>query len=157
LGYLDTVAATFPGASIVHCHRDPADAIASYASLTLAVRAPYTGELSPFDVGRHVLNRCTIAMRRALGVRDQAGDDAFVDVCYTDLVADPLEVVREIYHRVGCPLDPDAASAMAHWLSENPQHKHGPHRYSLDQFGLTAADLSAGLGHYTERFNRQLA
>jgi len=27
---------------------------------------------------------------------------------------------------------------MKRWLADNRQHKHGPHRYSLEEYGLSA-------------------
>ena len=59
------------------------------------------------------------------------------------LVADPIGTIRSIYHRLGDPVTPAFEEGMRAWLSRNPQHKHGVHRYSLEQFGLDADRLRA--------------
>ena len=41
---------------------------------------------------------------------------------------------------------------MTDWLSRNPQHKHGVHRYGLEDFGLDRDELSARFKRYYERF-----
>jgi Sulfotransferase family len=157
LGYLDTVTQTFPGAMIVHCHREPLEAIASYASLTYAVRAPHSDNTSLVDVGTHVLNRCAIAMKRALQARDALADDALVDVGYTALVRHPLGVVRDLYDRLGRALSTEAAAAMEQWVTENPQHRFGRHEYTLARFGLSPADVSTALEEYCDRFAAEIA
>jgi hypothetical protein len=156
LGYLGTLRTTLPGAVIVHCHRDPCQAVASYASLVLAVRAPYSDHVSLADVGRHALDRSSVATTRALLARDSGRPDDFVDVGYRRLVADPLGIVRQLYRRLGRSLDDTTAATMEAWLAANPQHKHGRHRYSLEQFGLTADEVSARLATYTDRFAAEL-
>ena len=152
LGYLDTVRATFPRAVVVHCHRDPCEAVASYASLVMAVRAPYSDEVSPADVGRHALERSSLAVDRALAVRDRAGDEGFVDLSYDDLATDPVDAVERLYARLARPLSDGLATTMRGWLAEHPRHRHGRHEYSLEQFGLSPTDVRSRLAAYTERF-----
>ena len=155
LGYVATLRATFPDVVVVHCHRDPCQAVASYASLVLAVRGPNSDAVSFADIGAHALGRSALAMDRALSAREAAGDAGFVDVAYADLVADPLATVRRLYGRLGAELADDAAAAMAAWLADNPQHKHGRHRYTLEQFGLDAAEVTARFDAYLSRFGSQ--
>ena len=37
------------------------------------------------------------------------------------------------------------------WLAENPQHKHGVHRYDLAQFGLDPAEVDRQFAGYRDR------
>ncbi|MGH9125122.1 MAG: sulfotransferase family protein [Acidimicrobiales bacterium] len=155
LGYLDTVARTFPGATIVFCHRDPAEAVASYASLVATVRSPQAASMTPESVGAHVLLRCSVAMRRALAARYGLGEQRFVDVAYRSLVADPLRAVRQLYARVGRSVTPELAGAISSWVAANPQRRFGAHSYNLEQFGLDAARIDAALEGYTARFEAE--
>ena len=41
---------------------------------------------------------------------------------------------------------------MRSWLAANPQHKHGVHRYALEDFGIERASLVRDLAPYCERF-----
>ena len=152
LGYLDALRSVLPGAVVVHCHRDPCQAVASYASLVLAVRQPNSDDVSPIEVGRHALRRSGVAMDRALAVRESVRDEGFVDVGYPHLAADPLATVRSLYVRLGTTLDDRTAGAMERWLRDNPRHRHGAHRYALEQFGLTPTAVLDRLAGYRERF-----
>jgi hypothetical protein len=41
---------------------------------------------------------------------------------------------------------------MQRFLAANPKNKHGVHRYTLEQFGLSRAAESARFRKYCERF-----
>ncbi|CAN5218934.1 sulfotransferase [soil metagenome] len=152
LAHLGALTATYPGAVVVHCHRDPAEAVPSWASLVSAVRRPYTDELSPQVVGDQCLQRAVVATERALAVRETMGDGRFVDVAYRSLVDDPVAVVTEIYERVGRPLEADVEAQMQAWVERNPQHKHGRHRYEPSYFGLEEPRVRRALAAYNDRF-----
>ncbi|MDQ4133121.1 MAG: sulfotransferase [Actinomycetota bacterium] len=157
LGYLDSLLRTFPGALIVHCHRHPAEAMGSYASLVEAIRRPYSSDVSPESIGEHVLRRSTIAMDRALAVRAALPADRIVDVAYPRLVREPIECARQVYERFGRALAPAEEAAIATWLADNPQHKHGVHRYGLEQFGLSGGQVTAAFAGYLDEFALELA
>jgi hypothetical protein len=78
-----------------------------------------------------------------------------MDVPYRTLVEDPLAVVRRIYERLGRAVDEPGARAMQGWLADNPQHKGGKHRYSLDQFHLDPEAISRLFQPYTDWFIEQ--
>jgi hypothetical protein len=59
-------------------------------------------------------------------------------VQYVDLVADPIGTVRRIYEHYGCDYSDEFENHMKQWLADNRQHKHGAHRYSLEEYGLDA-------------------
>jgi len=80
LGHLDGLLAALPDAVIVHCHRDPLEAVASYASLVFNVRQPYSDHVSPLAAGSHAWPAARTAMDRALAVRESASESTFVDV-----------------------------------------------------------------------------
>ena len=152
LAHLGALTTTYPGAVIVHCHRDPAEAVASWASLVSAVRRPYTHELSPRVVGAQCLQRAEVATERALSVRGTRGDERFVDVAYRALLDDPVAVVAEIYERMGRSLSAEVEGRMRAWLERNPQHKHGRHRYDPSHFGVDDAKVREALADHRDRF-----
>ena len=154
LGHLDALLAALPGCTVVVCHRDPHQAVASYASLVHTLRRAYSDEVSPAVVGRQALDRAAMAVDRALDVRAAAPGDAFVDVAYRQLVDDPIAAVRAIYDRRGQPLTAGAEAGMRRWIAGNPQHRHGAHRYDLARFGLTGDEVEAAFARYSERFGR---
>jgi Mn-dependent DtxR family transcriptional regulator len=76
----------------------------------------------------------------------------FVDVHYRDTLADPIGTVRRIYDAFGFELSDDAERRMRAYMADNQQHKHGQHRYTLEQFSLDAEETRARFATYCERF-----
>lgn len=151
LGHMDALFQALPGALVVHCHRDPLEAVSSYASLISTLRRVYTVDVSPRTVGREALQRCATALARALAVREGEADEAIIDVSHRDVVRDPVSVVRHIYRRAGRSLGDDSQVRMRQWLSLNPKDAHGEHRYSPADFGLTKRDVHDAFAPCMER------
>lgn len=152
LGHLDALLDALPGPTVVICHRDPQEAVASYASLVHTLRTAYSDSVSPAVVGRQALSRAATAMQRAMAARTRAGAAAFVDVSYRALVADPVQTVRHVYRGLGRPLVPGVEDAVRRWAVANPAHRHGPHDYDLGRFGLTAGEVDTAFADYLDRF-----
>ena len=156
LGHLDALLATFPDAIVVHCHRHPREAIPSFASLVRTVREAYSDAVSPAAIGPQWLSRWAAATDRALRARE-AAPERFVDVAYHALAADPVAEVRGVYQRLGRSLDPAAEDRMRAWLADNPRHKHGVHRYRLEQFGLSEDGVQGAFSEYLRHFFAEVA
>ncbi|HET9444036.1 MAG TPA: sulfotransferase [Acidimicrobiales bacterium] len=151
LGHLDALLDALPGATVALCHREPRQAVASYASLILAVRRPHTDAVDPAVLGAQALSRSATAMTRALAVR-AVRPERFVDVSYPELVRAPIGAVRRLYGDLGRALDPRVEDRMGRWLAANPQHKHGPHRYALEDFGLDPERVDEAFAAYRVGF-----
>ena len=77
----------FPGATIVHCHRDPAACIPSMARLSEAYRVTQSDVVDRDEIGRTQLAVWAEAMRRYLEQRGRlAGRVAVIDVPYAAIV-----------------------------------------------------------------------
>ena len=152
LGHLDALLRALPGARVLHCHRDPARAVPSYASLILTVRRPNTDAICPERLGEQALARCTKAMTRALRVRAAAEERSFLDVSFPALVADPVRTVARVYEWLGIALDPAVEASMRRWLAENPRDRHGSHDYDPRAFDLPRERTRAAFGDYLDRF-----
>ena len=55
-----------------------------------------------------------------------------------DLTSDPIGAVQRIYEYHGYCYSDEFEKRMKQWLADNRQHKHGPHRYSMEEYGLCA-------------------
>lgn len=142
LAELDHLVETFPGAVVVHLHRDIVETVASGASLFATFRSTYSDEVDPRDVGRFQADQTELWLRRAAAYRSVPSADAtFLDVEYHDLLNDPVSVLRRVY--AAADLDPPGeldAFVAGHQRSQ-PRHAHGTHRYSAAAFGLDEHDL----------------
>ena len=63
------------------------------------------------------------------------------EVQYQDLLANPVETAIKIYERFGLSVPREFESTLVSYLQSNPQHKHGMHSYSLEEFGISEAAL----------------
>lgn len=135
---LSTLVATFPGAIVVHLHRDIVETIASAASLFATFRTTFSDEVDPVDVGRFQTDQTELWMRRALAYEDDPApkNATIIDLAYSDLVASPASAITRIYEAAGldAPADPDAF--VDAYKAAQPRHAHGKHDYTPQDFGL---------------------
>jgi hypothetical protein len=152
LEHLNVVLRVFPGARVVWTHRDPATALASFASMMAHAYGVFSDEVDPRTVGRRWLRKTSFMVERALAARADAGDGPFVDVRYRELVADPVGEIERIAKALGRPFPSELERRIRRWLRENPQHKHGRHRYDLGRFGLDRREVESRFADYRARF-----
>jgi hypothetical protein len=166
---LEGLLAVFPDAKIIQTHRDPAEVLPSLCSLTQFSRLMYSDRFDAQAVGAHWLDRLRGVFTYAMRLRQtheqeerkcaKQGSTAssvgsqFLDIHYRDLIADPIAIVQQIYAHHDYPYSDAFEANMKRWLTENRQHKHGKHQYSLDNFGLDAAKVDRGFEIYRSRFN----
>ncbi|GIW39440.1 MAG: putative sulfotransferase [Candidatus Binatia bacterium] len=149
---LEAVTAVYPDARIVWTHRDPAKVLPSVCSLVATVRSIFSPEVDRHELGRAQLRLWAEAVRRGMEFRDRVGEERFVDVRMEELVSDPIVAVARIYDRFGLVLGEEAQKRMRLWLAENPQGKHGAHRYDLADFGLRLGEVREAFLPYVRRF-----
>jgi hypothetical protein len=148
----------FPGATFLHCHRDPAVCIPSMARLSEAYRVTQSDIVDTDEIGRTQLELWSEALDRYLEQRAGLGERVdILDVGYAAIVADPMAVIAEVFARAGVPLTADTRALMEGYAVENPQHRLGRFDYSLERFGLTEDDIEARFGSYRAAFAKELA
>lgn len=152
---LEETAAQYPDAMLVWTHRDLAQQLGSLANIQ-AILCGVAGE--PLSGGaREAVGRLAIEHQRAsfekgMRARDRIGEDRFLDVSYHDVMASPVRTVERIYERFGRQVSEAHRAAIHDWLANNPQTKHGVHKYAMDEFGLNAEATNRQFGDYVERF-----
>jgi hypothetical protein len=150
--HLDVLLEIFPDARVLQTLRDPAKVLASFCSMMAHSRGVFSDGVDPHEVGRHWLHKARRMVDCAVAVRRGPHADRFLDVHYAELVADPLGRLERVYDWLGDPLTAEARAAMERWVRENPQHKHGKHRYRLEDFGLDREEVGQTFAAYRERF-----
>lgn len=149
---LEAILEMFPDAAIIQTHREPKAVVPSLCSLFSVMHQLTSDHASRQETGKRLMDRLAKANDRAIELRQKDADERFFDVSFRHMIEDPLGVVRRIYDRFGYVLEPAAEAAMLDWLRSNPQHKHGVHRYTLDEFGLDSNDVERRFAQYRERF-----
>ena len=151
---LELLLSTFPDACVVQTHRDPLESLPSNLSLDLQVitlkRSP--GKQYMAEAVQAMMEDYARTLERAIEVRRRADPSRLFDAHYSRLLPDPIGTVRQIYDHFGYFYDDEFESGMIQWLAENPQGKHGVHRYSLEQFGLNPDAVRRRFAGYCDYF-----
>jgi hypothetical protein len=150
--HLDCLLAEFPGARILWTHRDPVRVLASFCSMMAHSRGVFSDRVDTSEIGSHWFRKAKRMVSRSMTTRSRSGDDVFIDVLYADLVTEPMAVVRRVYDALGRRLQPDVERSMKSWLVRNPQHKHGKHRYRLEDFGLDRGEVRSAFDGYRRAY-----
>jgi hypothetical protein len=136
-------------------HRDPAQAVPSYASLVATV-FPCAADPAGHDLqrlGPEVSNHLREGMERAIAARARIGEERFFDLHHVDLNADPLGTIERVYDFLGLPLQPDVVRTIDEWQRANRSGAKGAHRYTPEQFGLRAEQIRDDYDFYIRRFD----
>ncbi len=150
--HLEAIVSAYPDARFIMTHRDPAKAVPSWASIVSTIFPPAQGERDLRKLGREVSEHLRVGVEHAIAARARIGEERFFDVHHRELIADHLGTVRRIYDFLGLELQPPVAQAIVDWQETNRSGAHGAHRYTAEQFGLSAAQLRSDYDFYIRRF-----
>ena len=150
------LAAVYPDARFVLTHRDPANVVASVCSLVRSLAGTFTDvdwsnyirEVWPGVVASLLDNQNAFRDAQIAAGRG----DAFVDVAYSALVADPIGTVASIYAELGEEFTSEAESAMRTHSAEHRKDRFGSHSYSLEEWGLDRRELDDRFAPYLTRY-----
>lgn len=152
---LDLLFATFPDAKVIQTHRDPARAVPSLCSLLMQLHPVVEEgryELRAHNMAARETAKWANAMHKAESVRE-AHPGQVLDVIHGDFHRDAIGTVERIYDFIGMELGPEVHSAMQQRISDDPERKHGVHRYDIADFGLAEEAIRERFGSYVERFD----
>lgn len=145
----------YPNALLVQTHRDPLRIIASIASLLATLRRLASDQASMAEGGAEFAGHLLDGLDRSVRAREDGTVPAerVVDVQFQAFLADPFATIRAIYERLDLELTPEGETRMRAFLAENPQDKHGLHRYSFADTGLDVGELRERARRYQEYFD----
>jgi hypothetical protein len=135
-----------PDAKVVWMHRDPQEAIGSLVDMLWTF-----GGGDPRDNAARELRLWSEGVRRTEEIRS-AHEDAFFDVDYRQLMADPLAVSRRLFAWLDMDVSSKTEAGMRTWLERNPQGRHGVHRYDPDELGVSDQAVRAVFAPYMARY-----
>ncbi|MEV0354491.1 sulfotransferase [Nocardia sp. NPDC050697] len=146
---LDALFAVYPDALVVQLHREPSTIIASVCSLNEKASEGWSEKFRGDVVGSTQLELWARGADSFLADRAKYDPAQFIDVYYDDFVADPLAAVRGIYRHFGIDLTPAAEQKMSALHSRSTSGAARPqHRYTLDDYGLTAGQVDERFAAY---------
>lgn len=158
LARTDEMFETFPGATVIRCHRDPVEVIPSLCKFMVDFRTAHgVASVDRVELGRHMLDFCAHEWARHLTLMDKLPVDRIIDIQYKRIVSDMSGVVKEIYDHRGVKLSAETAAHMRDWEQKNPLHGFGSYKYTLEQYGLTVDQVDAAFAGYLQRFPETIA
>lgn len=146
---LDALLAVYPDALVIQMHRQPRTIVASVCSLNEQATAGWSEKFRGSVVGESQLELWSRGARTFLADRAKYPAAQFCDVYYEDFVTDPIATVERIYGRFGLEFTESARTAMAALHNESTSGAARPaHKYTLADFGLTAAQVDEAFAPY---------
>jgi hypothetical protein len=149
LACLEALLTVYPTAQVIVTERDPAETLPSNCSLFATVRETFSQQVDRQALGKEVVQMLAKIVEHSKPAREQFRDRMSV-VRYEELVRSPIETVRQVYERFGRTVDAGMEQRIQRWLRDNPQNKHGAHKYSAAEFGID-------LDEWRARFPEQTA
>lgn len=149
---IDGLVDVFPDACIVHTHRDPMEVVPSGCSMSAMVQGIAYEHFDLPQFGSYYVETLLKCLDRAIKARESVAPERVFDLHFEQLMEDPIGCVRRIYQHFGKDVSAEMESRMLKQLHENPRHKHGVHRYHLEQFGLTPDGIDRDFAFYCDRF-----
>ena len=149
---LSTLMDVLPDSCVVQTHRDPAKSLPSVCSLTATAIRPICSTIDVDAVGVSARKTLKLWLDRGIAAREKHDASRFHDAHYAELLEDPVPVVRRIYEQFDYEYTDEFEARMMRFIKDNPQHKHGEHVYSAEEFGLDLGEISREFSGYRERF-----
>jgi Sulfotransferase family len=151
---LDDIRRVYPDAHLVLVHRDPVRVLASVARLTEVLRRPFTRSIDRVEIGREISASWIDGAQRMS--RLLSSGDSVLHLHYRQIVARPLDAVREVYRHCGFELTEEAEQRMRAWLRTASNVTRPWRDYQLAEFGLDRHILRERFAGYTDTFGIEI-
>ncbi len=149
---LDALLAVYPDARIIQTHRDVAKALGSQCSLSARMIAKMQRSMRMSDVGRFWLEYSRAGVDRGMAARAQLPASQVYDLRLNDLLAHPIDVLKQIYAHFDLEYDDRLTDRFLTRIGEQPTAQLGEHDYDIADFGLSAEEAREHFRDYRERF-----
>lgn len=150
---LERLYATYPDARVVIAHRDPLRVIGSLANLMGTLQRMRSDQVNfQLQIEGMAAGFAAMLKRMTAARRDGAlCGRPIVDVRYSELIADPIGTVEQLYRGWGLSLPGAARRAMARRLAQQG-HGQRAHRYRFADTGLNRDEERARFADYMAHY-----
>src|SRR5579872_4108638 len=149
---LSALLTVFPDACIIQTHRDPLKALSSTCSLQATFRGLCYSTVDHARLAQESAEQLSLGLTNCRIDRLRFPEHHFYDSYYSELVRDPISIVKAIYRKFDLDLTQKTLDRMTSYLTANPQHKYGVHRYHIEDFGLNAVQERHRFADYVSAF-----
>lgn len=145
--------ATFPDAIIVMSHRDPIAVIQSWIALHAYMSYHWYHEVKFDDLVARSVRLIETWLWSMIGDRYLIADEQLIDVPFSSLMGNEVNIVEQIFSAAGLTLTDDERSRIGEFIENNPRDKHGTMSYDMrSDYGLEPSELRQRFAFYLERF-----
>jgi len=149
----DLLVKYFPKATLVHCHRQPADFVRSWVRLQDLIWQMSQEKTDPARCRRSALEVWGDALKKFLAYREEMGSDLnVVDVYFEEIRDDPIKAISRVYAAAGVELTPESEAAMLAWNAAHPPHRAGKMEYHEELYGVTPEMVDTCFADYLAKF-----
>lgn len=153
--YLDDFSAIFPDTKIIQMHRNPSETMASYCSMMHFSKKMFQPSSDPYEVGSHWLRKNKRLVQHCERYKSDHSDQ-FIDISYKDLVRDPIQVAKGIYHEIAMEWTEEHTVTAQQYCIEHKKNKYGKHVYNLTDYGLNDAIIKDHFSAYRDKYKAYL-
>eukprot|EP00039_Didymoeca_costata_P004984 m.77416 g.77416 ORF g.77416 m.77416 type:complete len:493 (+) comp12621_c0_seq3:83-1561(+) len=138
---------TYPNAVLIQTHRKPTASLASISSVVTKLTGGSSDVIDKEKIGGEQYKILHDVLKQGLKGRKYHEDlpeknkQKIIDVYHSDLITDPMSVVKSIYKSAGWILSPNVEDNMRTWLLSNKKIKYGHHKYTMQEYGLDASQI----------------
>jgi hypothetical protein len=143
---------TFPDATFVVTHRDPASVTVSLATMTAYTARLQLASIDPVRIGAYWSARVEDLLGDCTAERSVLPADQSLDIRFSEFMADEWGTVERIYATAGQPLTDEARRAMADFIRTHPRNRHGRIAYDPAALGIDLDDRRRALSTYIDTF-----
>lgn len=149
--YLDMFMSVFPDTKIIQTHRTPVKTLASYCSMVHFGKKLFSPYADPHAVGAYWLEKDKRLVDKCMEYRE-THEEQFMDIAYSDLVADPVLTAQNIYAELNMEWTPTHAQMAREFCETHKKNKFGKHAYSLENYGLTEDKVNHAFNNYLIKY-----
>ena len=148
IGHLPQILKEYPNAKFIHIHRDPAESVASFCSLTKNVRLAFSKKIDTEGIGKTVINFWNHNLSKGMEDRKSLSSDQIVDIQYSEFVKNPLDHIKNTYQQLNFDMNIQTENKIQKYLEQDKNILKPEHRYTLGEFGLNQNDIKGQFKEY---------
>ena len=152
LGGIGGLLTVWPGVRLVMTHRHVGEVVPSYCSMCCSLSINSSSAYRKQDEGAHWSSRFRNGLERFEQMRETLPAGQVIDVRYEDTVSDPVGTAERVMAALGLGFDAADRAAMEACVEANRREGRPRHKYSADQFGLTAESIARDFAFYHEKY-----
>ena len=152
LGGIGGLLAVWPRTRLVMTHRHVGEVVPSYCSMCCSLSINSSSTYRKEAEGAHWSSRFRIGLERFERLRETLPEGQVIDARYEETVSDPVGTAEKVMTALGLGFDAADRAAMEACVEANRREGRPRHKYSADQFGLTADGIARDFAFYHEKY-----